>query len=385
MHTGNLRAVHYHSKYGTWYWYVDYVPVPMLVVPPAQVSNIRFQVLYQSQSESNNEKNPCLWFQKNGMWIGPSMIASLKWCSSSLLLTSACIHVSAYTSPARVKRTVQRQIQAPTLFLQRLDDDRVERTVVLLYNKPPNTVTSHTNKDQSPEGTVLPRRTVYEDIATLKGYVGPADTTSTIQTFQQLTNITSKLHAVGRLDADTSGLLLLTNDGGLIHHVCNPTAKSHDDTFLTKTYQATIMGYHDDDSPGFHSIRTLGVDIGAKYGGMTKPAVSLIVLGHPTSKSTECHITIAEGKNRQVRRMFHAIGSGVIKLRRISIGDTLTLGDLTEGQWRLLNHEEVKNGLGWEPRVLPLVGGHPTDTAVIIVPRNGANLKLGKARRSRRK
>ena len=249
--------------------------------------------------------------------------------------------------------TVTSALTTTTTIQQPWNHDKglVERTVVLLYYKPPHTITSHTNNDASPAGGI-PRRTVYQDIETLQGYTGPRSSSS-VSTLSQLTNIHSKLHAVGRLDAETAGLLLLTNDGGLIHHVCNPTAHAQHERLITKTYRATIMGYHDHDAPGLQTLRTLGVHIGDKYGGMTKPAIRLLVEGHSTNKSTDCIITIAEGKNRQVRRMFHAIGSGVMKLTRIAMGnDTLTLGDLKEGQWRILTHDEVKLGLGWEPRIL---------------------------------
>jgi 23S rRNA pseudouridine2605 synthase len=187
----------------------------------------------------------------------------------------------------------------------------------------------------------------------------PADT------FQEATRIYSKLHAIGRLDADTSGLLLLTNDGGLLHHVTNPYAltvsissdgssgddatsfKEQSNKLITKTYEALIMGYHTDES--LQSIRE-GVDIGKKYGGMTKPVHALQILDHPNHKSTVVSLTISEGKNRQVRRMFHSIGSGVMKLQRTKIGEDLTLGGVDEGHWRLLSDEEVERSLNWKPR-----------------------------------
>lgn len=258
------------------------------------------------------------------------------------------------------------------------DNGSFERTVVLLYYKPPNTITSHTNDDVSPAGGI-PRRTVYQDIETLQGYIGPRSS-SNPSTLSQLTNIHSKLHAVGRLDAETAGLLLFTNDGGLIHHVCNPTAHAQHESLITKTYRATIMGYHDHDAPGLQTLRTVGVHIGDKYGGMTKPAIRLLVEGHSTHKSTDCIITIAEGKNRQVRRMFHAIGSGVMKLTRIAIGDTLTLGDLKEGQWRILTHDEVKLGLGWEPRVLL-----PSPSAISSTSNKSRNKTSSNGRARKRK
>ena len=190
---------------------------------------------------------------------------------------------------------------------------------------------------------------MYDDVVTVSGYIGDKS-----GSFQHVTGITSKLHAIGRLDADTSGLLLLTNDGGLVHHVTNPTARAHSDAFITKTYEAVIMGNYETNSTDFQLIREMGVDIGAKYGGMTQPAKRLEVLGHPTAKSTLVAITIAEGKNRQVRRMFHAIRSGVMKLKRTHIGSSLHLDGLAEGEWRLLTDLEVTECLGWIPKTIAL-------------------------------
>ena len=189
------------------------------------------------------------------------------------------------------------------------------------------------------------------------GYV-PGST----QSFEEVTGIQSKLHAVGRLDADTTGLLLLTNDGGLVHAVTNPNAKitnpagasgdSPSQKLVTKTYEALIMGNHEmESSSALQQILNEGVDLGAKI-GRAEPAVDLQVLSHPTPKSTLVEITIAEGKNRQVRRTFHAVGSGVMKLRRTRIGNGLELDELKEGQWTILSDEEIEKHLGWRVRYL---------------------------------
>jgi pseudouridine synthase len=240
---------------------------------------------------------------------------------------------------------------------------RSERTVVILYHKPPGIVTSHKSQDERP--------TVYEQVQSMQGFVSSRDMANGAKstlTFQDATGIQSKLHAIGRLDVDTSGLLLLTNDGGLVHHVTNPTGKSHSDgksdpdsirnynntmsvsVIITKTYEAVIMGHHTDDS--LNAVRH-GIDIGSKYGGMTQPVHDLQVLGHPTPKTTTVSISIAQGKNRQIRRMFHAMGSGVMKLQRTRIGDHLNLeGVEEEGQWRILSEKEVQASMGWKPRNL---------------------------------
>jgi 23S rRNA pseudouridine2605 synthase len=214
-----------------------------------------------------------------------------------------------------------------------------ERTAVLLFYKPPNVVTSHVSPDD--------RSTVYEEI-TMDAFVGAP---SSGKSFAETTGIFTKLHSVGRLDADTTGLLLLTNDGGLVHHVTNPNAPTHTKKgAVTKTYEALIMGRHTNETL---QLLWEGIDIGAKYGGMTQPVNDLQIYDHPKRKSTTVSITISEGKNRQVRRMFHALGSGVMQLKRTHIGDKLNLDGLQEGQWRLLTDTEIRESLDWEPRVLP--------------------------------
>lgn len=245
-----------------------------------------------------------------------------------------------------------------------------ERTVVILYHKPRNVITSHSNADavaisvpigRSGSTSTEPtgRTTVYDDIESMNGHVG-SNSSDDFFCFEEATGIRSKWHAIGRLDADTTGMLLLTNDGGLVHHATNPTSKSHGELgVITKTYEALIMGHHEEESsPALEQIRTTGVNIGAKYGGWTKPVPSqaLRVLEHPTAKSTLVSITIAEGKNRQVRRMFHGVQSGVMQLHRSRIGKTLTLGNLEEGQWRVLSEEEVLDSLHWNCRTLATIG-----------------------------
>lgn len=241
-----------------------------------------------------------------------------------------------------------------------------ERTTVILYNKPSNVITSHSKIDAAPtspeNGKEILRTTVYEEIQSMTGYVGGGSKHGINLkdgniSFESATGIRSKWHAIGRLDVNTTGLLLLTNDGGLVHHATNPTSESHKDSgVITKTYEALIMGHHDDESsPALKQIRTIGVDIGAKYGGWTKPSQNLKVLNHPTPKSTLVSITIAEGKNRQVRRMFHGVHSGVMKLHRSRIGQKLTLGNLAEGEWRILSEAEVLESLNWNTRTLDTI------------------------------
>ena len=254
---------------------------------------------------------------------------------------------------------------------------RKERTVVIMYHKPANVITSHSNADEiSKTQSEQSRRTVYEDIYSMEGFVSGSSSESV--NFETATNIHSKLHAIGRLDADTTGLLLLTNDGNLVHQVTNPTAKQANEQNnkpVQKTYQALIMGHHE--IPASSTARTQnktyplltlmeeGATLSQKHGGKTKPADDIKVLSHPTATTTLVKITISEGKNRQIRRMFHSVGSGVMKLHRVSIGNLNLSGlesnpkaELQEGDWRVLSDDEIRLGLGWKSRWIDTV---PTD------------------------
>jgi 23S rRNA pseudouridine2605 synthase len=136
-----------------------------------------------------------------------------------------------------------------------------------------------------------------------------------------------RIFPVGRLDCGTSGLIVLTNDGDLANRMMHP---SHE---LDKTYRALVKG-----TLTFRNAERLrkGVDIG---GFVTSPAkVEIIRHGR---NSTVVDITIHEGKNRQVRRMFAAVGCPVQKLERTAIGKIVT-GRLAPGKYRKLSREEVE-------------------------------------------
>lgn len=140
-------------------------------------------------------------------------------------------------------------------------------------------------------------------------------------------DLNERLFPVGRLDYDTEGLLLLTNDGDFTYKVTHPKHK------VNKTYIAVLRGGIT--IKGLAMLRS-GVEI--EDGFVTSPAeVEMLDVknGHTTIK-----ITIHEGKNRQVRRMFEAVGSKVKELKRISIG-TVELGNLPLGRWRYLTSYEI--------------------------------------------
>ena len=133
-----------------------------------------------------------------------------------------------------------------------------------------------------------------------------------------------RIFPIGRLDMNTEGLLLLTNDGEFANKLMHPKNK------VEKTYIANVKGNITEEKIE-HLIN--GVDIG---GYITKPAKVRII----SKYKNEIGIKISEGKNRQVRKMCEAVGLKVINLKRISIGK-LNLGNLKIGEYRYLNKNEI--------------------------------------------
>lgn len=138
---------------------------------------------------------------------------------------------------------------------------------------------------------------------------------------------------VGRLDKDTEGLLLLTNDGQLAHELLSP--RKH----VPKTYEAVVLGAVDEaDGEAFK----LGVELDDGY--RTMPAELEIVRRYQSESEeySDIRLTIMEGKFHQVKRMFEAVGKKVVFLKRISMG-TLELDPaLAPGEYRELSEEELK-------------------------------------------
>lgn len=135
-----------------------------------------------------------------------------------------------------------------------------------------------------------------------------------------------KVVPVGRLDYDTEGLLILTNDGALTYRLTNPKSE------IPKTYAAKIEGGVTEAQ--LNRIRP-GIEID---GRMTKKCKIKIV---ETNKDyTKIHITLTEGRNREIRKMFEAIGKNVEFLKRIKIGE-FELHGLDRGQVRKLTQEEI--------------------------------------------
>lgn len=174
---------------------------------------------------------------------------------------------------------------------------RREKTVVIMLNKPCGVISSASD----PEG----RRTVNDIV---KG-------------------VGVRVYNVGRLDINSEGLLLMTNDGDLAYRLTHP---KH---MVEKTYLVLCNGL-----VTVEEARKLETGI-LLEDGMTAPA-KVERLVHVDDNRSKFFITIHEGKNRQVRRMVSAIGHDTLRLRRIRIG-FLTLGTLRTGEWRYLSDIEI--------------------------------------------
>ena len=133
------------------------------------------------------------------------------------------------------------------------------------------------------------------------------------------------LSTVGRLDRDTSGLLLMTDDGGLLHRIVSPKAK------LEKVYEATLASDLRGHEAGIFASGALMLE--AETQPLAPAAMEVITPRH-------ARLTLIEGRYHQVRRMFAAVGNHVETLQRSRIGG-LTLGDLPPGQWRVLDAEDL--------------------------------------------
>ena len=137
-----------------------------------------------------------------------------------------------------------------------------------------------------------------------------------------------RLHPVGRLDFNTEGLLILTNDGELTNYVTS--ARNH----VRKVYEVKVKGV-----PPEEQVARLRRGIRLDDGAKTAPAQ--IVKTDETKTNAWYEVTLREGRNQQIRRMFDSIGHSVIKLRRVRVGPVTAEGILI-GQWRHLTPAEVK-------------------------------------------
>jgi 23S rRNA pseudouridine2605 synthase len=174
---------------------------------------------------------------------------------------------------------------------------RSEKKIYILLHKPPGYVTTMSD----PQG-----RPIVMDL---------------------LPDIRHRVFPVGRLDLDSEGALILTNDGTLANKIIHPRFE------VNKTYEATVRGV-----PGAAGLKQLEQGIMLE-GRKTWPATIRIL--HRKKGTTTIEVIIHEGKKRQVRKMFQAIGHPVLRLKRTAYGG-LQLGTLAQGKYRFLTKSDLK-------------------------------------------
>jgi 23S rRNA pseudouridine2605 synthase len=169
-------------------------------------------------------------------------------------------------------------------------------------------------------------RKVYIALNKPTGYVSTVKDEHGRKTLLDLVDVPERIYPIGRLDYDTSGLILLTNDGDIYNKVIHPREEKN------KVYIALIQGIlSGKEIEAFEN----GLEI---EGYVTAPAE--IKTRRILGRNAEVEITIHEGRNRQVRKMCKKIGHPVITLKRVSVG-SIEIGSLEEGKWRYLTEKEV--------------------------------------------
>ena len=180
------------------------------------------------------------------------------------------------------------------------------------------------------DGTLIPSASdhVYIMLNKPRGYVTTLSDEKGRPNAAQLIDCGARVYPVGRLDMDSEGLLLFTNDGELANQLMHP---SHE---VNKTYRVLVQGFSEE------KLEKLKQPIELDGYLIRKPDVKL--LRKRDREQAQLLVTIHEGRNRQVRRMCDAAGMKVLRLQRISEGK-VKLGDLELGKWRFLSGEEVSS------------------------------------------
>lgn len=182
-----------------------------------------------------------------------------------------------------------------------LDGRRVspaEEKVIIVFNKPRNVICSN------------------------------AEDEDRVKVTDYFTSLPYRLYTVGRLDYDSEGLILVTNDGETANRLMHPRYGAK------KTYRVLCTGHLTPEDKRKLRNGILLED------GMTSPA-ELRILRERQDEKTELLLTIHEGKNRQVRRMLAAVGHETLRLQRVAIGG-LELGSLKPGEWRFVSEDELE-------------------------------------------
>lgn len=177
------------------------------------------------------------------------------------------------------------------------------------------------------EGKVLtlPSNYVYYKLNKPKGYLCSRDDGTGRKTIYDLVKSDVRLFSIGRLDYDTEGLIILTNDGDVAQSVAHPSS------VIEKEYNVTIEG------------NILESELAVLRNGVVEKGVRLpkakVEVIEKTADETKLKVIIHEGKNRQIRRMFECVGKTIVLLRRVRIGE-IKLGGLMRGKYKQLNDFE---------------------------------------------
>jgi pseudouridine synthase len=163
---------------------------------------------------------------------------------------------------------------------------------------------------------------VYIALNKPKGYVSSCSQ-PTDRTVLDLVNLSERIYPVGRLDKDSTGLIILTNDGRLHHRLSHPSF-DHE-----KEYEVAVVHPISDGA-----LKKLAGGL-SMMGGRTRPAEII------RFSRKRFHMVLKEGKNRQIRRMVRKVGNQVKRLNRVRVAN-IVLGDLPAGQWRYLTDKEKR-------------------------------------------
>ena len=179
------------------------------------------------------------------------------------------------------------------------------------------------------DGTrIKPEKKIYLLVNKPRGYIcSLTDFRGRPRVLDLVGHISQRIYSAGRLDYDSEGLLILTNDGNFAERVIHPRQK------IPKKYEVTVKGRIDSDA-----LKTLrsGMII---EGRRTEPAQIKMISQH--GKGVEFEVIIFEGRNRQIKRMFECVDCRVRRLRRVSIGP-IELGTLRIGRYRKMRPEEIR-------------------------------------------
>ncbi len=225
-------------------------------------------------------------------YLADAGIASRRKCEELIAQGRVCVNGVA----AQIGMSVDENADEVTLDGKKVAIE--ERRVVIMLNKPIGMVSTAND----PQG----RKTV-------------ADLFS---------GLPYRVHNIGRLDINSEGLLLMTNDGELTYKLTHP---KH---MIEKTYHVICSGKLSDEE---RQRLECGIELDD---GMTAPA-NVDGVQYVNGEKTMFYITIHEGRNRQVRRMVSSVGHDVLRLRRVQVGP-IRLGTLKKGEWRYLTESEIE-------------------------------------------